>query len=106
MLKTIIFSLGSLIFTILLFAIYSYKSKATKHENKYYRNLLLILCVVLITEIISAYTILHKDELFIINEIVCHLHCLAILGWVIILAWYIFSIFSKKPINYRFYLIG
>ena len=56
MLKTIIFSLGSLIFTILLFAIYSYKAKTTKHENKYYRNLLLILCVVLITEIISAYT--------------------------------------------------
>lgn len=106
MLKTIIFSLGSLIFTILLFAIYSYKSKTTKHENKYYRNLLLILCVVLITEIISAYTILQRDKLFIINEIVCHLHCLAILGWVIILACYIFSIFSKKPINYRFYLIG
>ena len=38
MLKTIIFSLGSLIFTILLFAIYSYKSKATKHENKYYKK--------------------------------------------------------------------
>lgn len=106
MLKTIIFSLGSLIFTILLFAIYSYKSKATKHENKYYRNLLLILCVVLITEIISAYTILHKDELFIINEIICHLHCLAILGWVIILACYIFSVFNKKINNPKYYLIG
>ena len=74
-------------------------------KNKYYGNLLLILSIVLVTEIISAYTILHKDNLFILNEIVCHLHCLAILGWIIILACYIFSVFNHNIKNYKVFLI-
>ena len=110
MFRMILLSLGSLIFTLLLYVIYKYKAKMSHYENKYFSSLLLVLSLVLITEIVSVFTIKNHWQMPLINEIVCRLHCLLVLGWVTIIACYIVSFLEKendkiKIINYKPFLI-
>lgn len=91
MIQTILLSLGSLIFTLLLLIIYKYKTKVTNYENKYFSALLVSLSFVLLTEIITVFTIKNHLKMPVINEMMCRCHCLLILGWVIIMASYILS---------------
>lgn len=91
MIQTILLSLGSLFFTLLLLIIYKYKTKVTSYENKYFSALLVSLSFVLLTEIITVFTIKNHLKMPVINEIICRCHCLLILGWVIIMASYILS---------------
>ena len=111
MIQTILLSLGSLIFTLLLLIIYKYKTKVTNYENKYFSALLVSLSFVLLTEIITVFTIKNHLKMPVINEIMCRCHCLLILGWVIIMASYILSFLDSnkkdkiKLIKYRLFWI-
>lgn len=99
MIRTILLSIGSLTFTVLLLIIYKYKNKVTNYENKFFSALLISLTLVLITEIITVFTIKNHLKMPIINEIVCRCHCLLILAWVTIMACYILSFLSLNKKN-------
>lgn len=99
MFGTIILSLGSFMLTILLLVVYLFKMKESSSGNNLYTLLLAILIIVLGTEIISVYTIFHKDIMPIINEILCRVHCLSVLAWVLVLALYLLSLEKRNNIN-------
>lgn len=106
MFGTIILSLGSFMLTILLLAVYSFKTKESTVGNKLYSLLLVMLLLVLGTEIISVYTIYHKDWFPILNELVCRLHCLCVLGWILVMALYLLSLGKSYDIDeFKDYLL-
>ncbi|MBQ9834108.1 MAG: response regulator [Bacilli bacterium] len=96
MIQTILLSLGSLIFTILLLLIYKYKTKITNYENKYFSALLVCLLFVLVSEIVTVFTIKNHLKMVVVNEILCRVHCLLILAWLTIMARYILSFINTN----------
>lgn len=96
MLKTIYLTIGSLLFTLVLLIIYSYKARVAKHSNKFFKLLLILLIGVLVTEALSVYTIVNHDRLMVLNEIICRIHSIFVLGWSISMARYLSSYMEYK----------
>ena len=99
MFKTIILPIGSFVFTTLLLIIYLFKMKETKVGNKLYVLLLIILLLTLGTEIMTAFTIYNHERIPIINEILCRIHAISIITWLIVMGLYLISFVNNYNIK-------
>ena len=96
MFKTIILPIGSFIFITLLLIIYLFKMKETKVGNKLYALLLIVLLIALGTEVMTAFTIYNHERIPIFNEIVCRIHTISIITWIILMGLYLISFINNK----------
>ena len=99
MLRTISMPFGSLLFTIILLIVYVHKTKVAKYKNNYFLALLYLLILVLSTEIGTYFSMMHIKSFPVLNEIICRLHSIFDLAFIITLGAYIMSFVNKNIKN-------
>ncbi len=91
MLKALSLPLGSLLFTIVLIVVYIHKTRVAKYKNNYFLALLFLLVGVLVTEMMTYFTMMQMDIHPYLNLVVTRIHGIIDLAWTICMAAYLYS---------------
>jgi len=89
-------TLSGLIFTVLIAAFYFTKKRYRDIENNIYRFLLIITIVILLLELVCVYTMSIRDQIPILNELLCRMFILATMTWFLTIIAYMRSVTTKK----------
>lgn len=112
MFNTIIFSISNLLLAILLLIVYIFKVKEKNINNILYNSLLICLIVILVTEIVSVYTIYNNQLFPLLNEVICRIRGVGIIIWAMLISLYLISLSTnhnyeefKKVLHKNYYIL-
>ena len=96
------FAICALVFLLLVSFMYLSKKKFKNLENNIYAFLLVLTIILVVLEIVSVYTMSIRNEMPLINEILCRGYILGTIIWVISFMIYIWALGNKnKTKNYK-----
>ena len=94
--NSIFFQVSSLFYIIMLIVIYFSKKRLLSFENKIYIYMLIANLIGLVLDVSSILTIIHMDQLPILNFIVTRLYLLYLLCWVSLFTVYTIAVCLKN----------
>ena len=100
----LIFTFGSLFFTILLFIVYFSKQRFLSIRNKIYRYMLIVVLILVITEFISTFSVVLFDN-DILNFTLYKVHWFTGIVWFSLLYYYSIVFISKIECDSLFMLV-
>ena len=92
------FTICSLFYSLLVLIVYFRKKRINTIENKLYASLIIINFINIVNAIICYFTILYKDSIPILNDIISKALLLCFFAWVSIFTVYVFMITSRKKV--------
>lgn len=90
------FTICALVFTTLVGFMYLSKKKFKNLENNIYAFMLLLTIILLVLEIICVFTMSIRNEVSLLNEILCRSYILGSIIWVTCLIIYVWSLGNKN----------
>lgn len=87
-----LFSFGSLFFSILLTIVYFIKAKQTNVDNKIFKFLLIILVFTIISEIVAVGAIYYYPNNVILGDILSRINWILTISWIMDIACYILTV--------------
>lgn len=100
--QNILFSFGSLFFSLLLTIVYFIKAKQTKIDNKIFKALLVILNLTVLSEIVTVSVIYYFPNKIVIGNTLSRINWILTISWIMDIACYILTIgMAYKIDNYK-----
>ncbi len=90
-----ILTIGSLFYIILLMVVYFSKARIKNVENKIYSSLLICNLIGIISALLCYFTVLHYEELGVINYIVSRIYLLYLVAFIFFFFTYLLAIVSR-----------
>ena len=94
-----LFSLGSLFFSILLTIVYFIKAKQTTVDNRIFKTLLVILVLTVISEILAVGAIYYYPDNTLLGDILSRINWILTISWIMNIAFYMLTVGNAYKIT-------